>query len=144
MEAMRNYNAYLNSESWKRRRNKFLRKRNRANRCKLCFGHGPVDVHHVTYARVGRELASDLKALCRDCHQFVHDCIRVGNESNPSRYFYNRLARAWNREASKKNLWGLRFTDPVLFKEKAMAFFHASEFAQKTVQLTHLKAQEAA
>lgn len=135
---MKNYQAYLNSETWKHKRNKFLRKRNRRNRCKLCFGYGPVDVHHVTYARVGgRELSKDLKALCRDCHQFVHDCIKVGNESNPRMYFYNRLAKAWNREASKKRLWDLRVTYPARFKEKAMAFFYANEFAQATVQKTH-------
>jgi len=129
-----NYKAYLQSEKWKHRRNKFLRKRDRRNRCKLCFSHGPVDVHHMTYARVGRELVKDLRGLCRDCHQFVHDCIEIGRESNPHRKFYDKLAKAWNREANKKHLWGLRASDPAEFKAKARAFFLNHPIAQQAVQ----------
>lgn len=32
----------------------------------------PVDVHHLTYARLGREWESDLIVLCRYCHAREH------------------------------------------------------------------------
>ena len=41
-------------------------------RCQLCNAAGPLDVHHRTYERKGREDYRDVIALCRDCHSNFH------------------------------------------------------------------------
>lgn len=46
----------------------------RANyRCALDASHrGPVEAHHRTYARVGREQPDDIIVLCEPCHRWFH------------------------------------------------------------------------
>lgn len=64
------YQRYLRSERWRVLRKQVLR---RAGwRCECCGRRGPLDVHHLTYERFGRESMGDLQALCRDCHDGVH------------------------------------------------------------------------
>ena len=64
------YRRYLRSERWRMLRKQVLR---RAGwRCECCGRCGPLDVHHLTYERFGRESMGDLQALCRDCHDEAH------------------------------------------------------------------------
>ncbi len=64
------YHNYLQSPAWQVMRLKVLR---RADfRCEECNKARPLDVHHLTYDRVGNERTSDLKALCRSCHTTAH------------------------------------------------------------------------
>lgn len=47
------------------------------NRCKTKFHPGALDVHHLTYDRLGNERPSDLQVLCRaKCHP-IADAERV-------------------------------------------------------------------
>lgn len=39
--------------------------------CAIC-GCEEVDLHHLTYERVGAEELSDLSPLCRTCHDLIH------------------------------------------------------------------------
>ena len=71
-----NHSKYLASSHWKKTRKRFNRKRI-ARTCFVC-GVGrakgsTLDVHHLTYARIGREQTSDLVALCRNHHKLVHE-----------------------------------------------------------------------
>lgn len=64
------YKEYLSSITWKKIKKKVI---NRASGC--CEGCGnsePLEVHHLTYERVGMELMTDLSALCRNCHLKAH------------------------------------------------------------------------
>lgn len=64
------YRRYLRSPHWQALRKQVLR---RAGwRCECCGRRGPLDVHHLTYERFGRESMGDLQALCRDCHDEAH------------------------------------------------------------------------
>lgn len=38
-----------------------------------------LDVHHVTYARLGQELPEDLEVLCRSCHDKRHRIVELEN-----------------------------------------------------------------
>lgn len=67
------YHAYLASDAWQRKRRAVLRRA--GYRCERCGWAGPLDIHHLTYARFGNEELSDLKALCRECH-WCADLIR--------------------------------------------------------------------
>jgi 5-methylcytosine-specific restriction endonuclease McrA len=66
----RRYDEHLSSEKWQD-----LRRRVFA-RCKgLCEGCGiraAVQVHHLTYARLGNEMLFDLAAVCLPCHETIH------------------------------------------------------------------------
>lgn len=64
------YDRYLASPEWARKRAAALG-RDRG----LCCGCGvkpATQVHHLTYARVGREMLFDLVSVCDVCHDIVH------------------------------------------------------------------------
>ena len=63
------YLLYLSSPAWM---HFALTVKERAGwRCERCGDEGPLEVHHLTYARIGREHFSDVIALCEDCHDAV-------------------------------------------------------------------------
>tara|TARA_R110002110_G_scaffold95411_2_gene246373 strand:+ start:764 stop:1750 length:987 start_codon:yes stop_codon:yes gene_type:complete len=64
------YDRHIQSKSWKRKA-KAARKR-AGWVCERCGVAAPLDVHHKTYARFKKELARDLEALCRPCHEAHH------------------------------------------------------------------------
>lgn len=63
------YHAYINSDRWQRTRRAVLQRA--SYRCERCGSAGPLDVHHLSYARFGHEDLSDLRALCRPCHRWA-------------------------------------------------------------------------
>lgn len=64
------YEAYRRTASWQRRRQcVFTRAR---GTCEVCGVQNAVEVHHLTYERVGQEMLSDLVAVCRACHDKLH------------------------------------------------------------------------
>jgi len=73
------YHLYLKTPEWEQTRKRHLRSAD--YRCQVCNARGIIDVHHRTYERRGRELYSDLIALCRTCHEIFH---REGKLAEPS------------------------------------------------------------
>lgn len=65
------YDEYLQTEHWRTTRSKALKRAQM--RCQLCNSKKKLHVHHRTYERLGRELQSDLIALCKACHEKFHD-----------------------------------------------------------------------
>lgn len=64
------YQAYLNSPDWRRvRARALLRAGYRCSRCDACRD---LQVHHLTYERLGSELDADLRVLCACCHGNHH------------------------------------------------------------------------
>lgn len=71
-----NYREYIQSDAW---RDIALRvKLKSGSRCMLCNSPKNLDVHHRTYAHLGREREhmEDLICLCRECHQSHHMVMR--------------------------------------------------------------------
>lgn len=64
------YERYLASELWLRRREKVLERD--GGRCQGCLSRPAVEVHHLTYRNLYCEFAFELVALCRACHERVH------------------------------------------------------------------------
>jgi hypothetical protein len=58
---------YLHTTHWQ-----LLRDELRTGRCSDCGEIGRTDLHHLTYARIGRERPEDVRELCRTCHQIWH------------------------------------------------------------------------
>lgn len=68
------YDDYLNSEHWRRLRARKFAEVGEA--CQECGDRASsLHVHHLTYARKGYELLSDLQVLCEDCHARTHGLI---------------------------------------------------------------------
>lgn len=69
----RNYAAYLRSDHWKQFRVAYWKTRR-----KLCWccGQPATELHHTHYECLGKEKAADVKPVCRECHQSIHDIIK--------------------------------------------------------------------
>lgn len=69
------YSDYLQSAHWQDKRTGAIRRA--GGRCQRCGNAGRLDVHHSTYARLGCEADGDLVALCRACHEDVHQARKL-------------------------------------------------------------------
>ena len=63
--------AYMQSDAWKAKREEY-RESGLPQDCQGC-GAFYVELHHVTYRRLGNESLRDLVPVCRRCHQAIHD-----------------------------------------------------------------------
>ncbi len=64
------YQAYLHSTEWQAKREQRLQQD--GHKCTHCFTTECLEVHHLTYVRLGNELLDDLLTLCDYCHQDLH------------------------------------------------------------------------
>jgi hypothetical protein len=68
------YEQYLDTPHWHRTRYEAIQRADYT--CEECHAYRPrmthLEVHHLTYARRGKELPDDLRVLCSDCHAKVH------------------------------------------------------------------------
>ena len=64
------YTTHLSSAAWQITRKRTIRRA--GFRCARCKARGPLDVHHLTYERLGHERPEDVIALCRSCHRREH------------------------------------------------------------------------
>ena len=74
-----NYASYISSSKWRRSGARLGELQLAGFRCRTCnapAGADPLEVHHRTYERLGRELVGDLTALCRKCHFGVTEILR--------------------------------------------------------------------
>ena len=69
------YTWYLGTAAWKAQAQ--AARQRAGNRCAHCQARVRLDVHHLTYERLGRERPADLIALCRRCHDRVHASQQV-------------------------------------------------------------------
>ena len=65
-----NYLEYLLSPEWQAKRAERLKLDN--YKCTVCGQEDFLEVHHLTYVRLGRERMEDLRTLCEDCHEDGH------------------------------------------------------------------------
>jgi len=64
------YKDYLQSQHWQKKRKEAIAES--GGRCMICGGTYNLEVHHITYERLGNELTFDLACLCHECHKAVH------------------------------------------------------------------------
>jgi 5-methylcytosine-specific restriction endonuclease McrA len=92
------YNERVNSDAWKARKRELIRWRGQF--CERCGLHGPLDLHHKTYERLGEEMDDDLELVCRDCHDRFADPERA--ERAQERAENARFERGLDTYATKK------------------------------------------
>jgi phage terminase large subunit GpA-like protein len=86
------YENYLTTAHWRLVRRRVFERFDW--KCGQCGSSGPLHAHHLTYERRGRELRSDLVALCRECHQRWHR-TRVRKAPRPTKLFEGMDDLAW-------------------------------------------------
>lgn len=64
------YHRYINSPEWREKRAERLFLDDR--RCTRCEAAEQLEVHHVSYERLGNERMDDLRTLCGPCHAREH------------------------------------------------------------------------
>lgn len=67
------YYNYLKSKDWAARR--LERMKIDKFRCQMCGSKHNLNVHHLTYDRLGCEKMTDLLTLCKYCHKRVHESM---------------------------------------------------------------------
>lgn len=65
------YATYLTTDRWRRIRERVLARAN--GRCEGCGQRSATQVHHLNYKHVGAEFLFELVAVCRDCHERLHE-----------------------------------------------------------------------
>jgi 5-methylcytosine-specific restriction endonuclease McrA len=64
------YYCYINSSHWEIVRKRKLKSIHPPNTCERCGVETRfLEVHHLTYVRLGEEKLDDLMVLCMDCHK---------------------------------------------------------------------------
>ena len=95
------YYSYIKSDKWKKKR--LLRIKELGAKCRRCGSDKMVDVHHLTYARLGCEKGKDLTVLCRLCHSFYHSVYKKPT-AGTTKMFIRNTSRKWDKLLAEKKL----------------------------------------
>ena len=68
------YKLVVKTDCWKLRREAYLQGH---KWCEVCGNSRPefLEVHHLTYERIGNELDKDLVSVCSMCHSLLHGLL---------------------------------------------------------------------
>lgn len=69
------YANYLKSQHWALTRSRIIQNHPYCEMCKSA--DKPLQVHHLSYKRLGKEKDSDLTPLCDECHVAVHQMEKI-------------------------------------------------------------------
>lgn len=68
------YDTYLKSPEWQRKRVKVLERDSYL--CQACLSRKATDAHHLTYKHFKNEPLFELISVCRPCHEKIHNIER--------------------------------------------------------------------
>lgn len=85
VENWKKYNAYLQSEEWRKKREEKAHEQNYT--CEICGKVVPTgfNIHHKTYKRLGHEPLKDLMFLCENCHMELHRKKDLEKKNKPKK-----------------------------------------------------------
>jgi 5-methylcytosine-specific restriction endonuclease McrA len=83
-EMRQEYNRYINSQQWKQKRALALKAAQyRCQHCGFSKWTKTLEVHHLTYERLGAERPDDLIVLCEECHKKADEArARMGRKKS--------------------------------------------------------------
>lgn len=64
------YHAYIKSSEWFKKRKKYIEKVGKF--CEVCKTKKGINLHHMTYERLGKEYDEDMLFVCKVCHHQIH------------------------------------------------------------------------
>lgn len=76
-QGFQSYPEYLRSPRWADVKRRYGADLGRPQDC-ICGETEGLQLHHLTYERVGSEDLSDLTPLCRNCHAMIHTLVERG------------------------------------------------------------------
>ena len=101
------YERYLKSIEWWFRAD--AARQRAGNHCECCGSppphQGNLDVHHLTYIRLGQEVPEDLQALCRSCHESIHLEQGLLQQWREEEKHKTLLLREWEKENPEASCW---------------------------------------
>lgn len=98
---------YLNTKHWRKLRNVIYNKfQGKCQRCGKAEPSDHMNVHHMTYKRIGKESHSDLMLLCEHCHAIIHG--RMADEKGVKRKNYQYF-----KEKCKRKAHGNKIADAI-------------------------------
>lgn len=103
------YREYLRSDHWIKFKHGYSRKYK--NECYLCGDTQWLELHHVTYERLGKELQTDVVYLCRDCHELVHQKTQSGIEAKT---WINPVTKPAPKRKEKDMVWGVEASNEFI------------------------------
>lgn len=90
------YDVYMRSPQWKQRRAQALeRAQYRCCMCGFSKWSKQLEVHHVTYERLGNELPDDLVVLCSECHKVADEARAELGKKKSRRALHDARLDAW-------------------------------------------------
>lgn len=111
-----NYKNYLKSKHWKNKKKESYASKN--YKCFFCPKRNNLQLHHITYENLGKELTEDLIYLCREHHTYVHksgekklvqdylEKIRRRNLNNKKTKYTKKPKNRWNKKNGKPKKYG--------------------------------------
>jgi hypothetical protein len=77
-EIIKSYSAYLKSKHWRLFKKSFRNSKYCKSKCFICSKEKGIQLHHLTYERIGKEVFTDVIELCKSCHRNVHKALDKG------------------------------------------------------------------
>ena len=97
-----NYNSYLKSDEWKEKKRELAKVAGK-KMCWVCYTKERLNVHHLTYARVGKEDTADLIYLCANHHKLLHQ-LKKGCPNKSDLDVLKIVRRLWGRRLRRERL----------------------------------------
>lgn len=109
-----NYYDYINSNIWRSRRESCLKDPyyGRPYECFICASKCDLQVHHLTYLRLGEEIDEDLCILCKNCHHLVHFKEGVHSNKQIARNVFELKEKRINLKPSQEKKKPKKITTP--------------------------------
>lgn len=106
------YQQYLKSDHWKKLRRR-KRRKFKEPRCAICASTDQVDTHHLFYRNIHDVQLSDLRLLCRRCHDVTHQLMAEGELSKVKYKSHHSMFGATKEKVKRR----LGLSGRNLFKE---------------------------
>jgi len=89
------YDKYLHGEHWM-----LFSEGMRKKSCECCRRTENLQIHHITYDRLGEELPFDVVTVCGTCHIAIHEIASNGTPLNRAHIVYKQ-----KKNSRRKNEW---------------------------------------
>ena len=77
------YKDYITSDAWQKSERRLNCIKAARNKCQMCSAMFGLEVHHISYANLGKELPQELVLLCALCHDHTHKMAGKGAKYYP-------------------------------------------------------------